>query len=258
MGSKSKSNISRRNFLRTSATTVSAAAGASVMAEHPPSPFVSEATASETPKAVPQSNRVIGYCGEGDWLGTPPVIADSKIKKTINVDVLVLGGGHAGVLAALGASDKGAKVAVIEKMDEAGFTKDPAHFLGEDIDHVNSKWLISRGYGPFNTGEIVAEFVKRSAGRCNPEIIRLFVENSGAMFDRMAEAYQGALSSRQYPRRALWPGLQQAYYRQFDRHGNDSRMACRQICGKGMIISECGNYLGEFFPSSILQTWSEL
>ena len=75
-------------------------------------------------------------------------------------------------LAALGASDKGAKVAVIEKMDEAGFTKDSWHFLGEDIGHVNSKWLISRGYGPYDTGEIVAEFVKRAAGRCNPEIIR--------------------------------------------------------------------------------------
>jgi len=95
------------------------------------------------------------------------------------------------VLAALGASDKGAKVAVIERMDEAGFLKDSWHFLGEDIGHVNSRWLISRGYGPYDTGEITAEFVKRAAGRCNPDIIRLFVENSGPMFDRMVEVYEG-------------------------------------------------------------------
>jgi len=136
-------------------------------------------------------NRVPGYCGEGDWLGTPPVIPDSEIAKTIETDVLVLGGGHAGSLAALGASDMGVRVAVIEKMDEAGFTRDAWHFLGEDVGHVNSKWLINRGYGPYDTGEITSEFIKRAAGRCNPDIIRLFVENSGAMFDRMCEVYEG-------------------------------------------------------------------
>jgi hypothetical protein len=151
---------------------------------------------AETIASASPSGRIPGYCGEGDWLGAPPVIPDSKIKKTIDVEVLVLGGGHAGVLAALGASDKGAKVAVIERMDEAGFTKDSWHFLGEDIGHVNSKWLIGRGYGPYDTGEITAEFVKRAAGRCNPDIIRLFVENSGAMFDRMVEVYEGYKAER--------------------------------------------------------------
>jgi len=103
--------------------------------------------------------------------------------------VLVLGGGHAGLLAALGASDNGAKVAVIEKQDEKTMNSEMGRY-GEDIGHVNSKWLIKRGYGPYDTGEIVAEFVKRAAGRCNPEIIRLFVENSGAMFDRLVEVYE--------------------------------------------------------------------
>ena len=109
--------------------------------------------------------------------------------KTIDVDVLVLGGGHAGLLAALGASDNGAKVAVVEKQAEKAFDGYWGR-VGEDIGHVNSKWLIKRGYGPYDTGEITAEFVKRAAGRCNPDIIRLFVENSGPMFDRMVEVYE--------------------------------------------------------------------
>jgi hypothetical protein len=194
MDPRSGKNLSRRNFLKASVITVSTAAGANALTGL--APGVPPAEAAETRTGISSSNRISGYCGEGDWLGSPPVIPDSQITKTLDVEVLVLGGGHAGVLAALGASDKGAKVAVIERMDEAGFTKDSWHFLGEDIGHVNSKWLISRGYGPYNTGEITAEFVKRAAGRCNPDIIRLFVENSGAMFDRMVEAYEGYEAQR--------------------------------------------------------------
>ncbi len=181
--------ISRRVFLKGTAI----AAGSGIIAGAVPTAGKTNLPISGSPVSP---GRVPGYCGEGDWLGTPPVIPESKITKTVETDVLVLGGGHAGTLAALGASESGAKVAVIEKMDEAGFTRDSWHFLGEDIGHVNSKWLISRGYGPYDTGEITAEFVKRAAGRCNPDIIRLFVENSGAMFDRMTEIYEGYEAQR--------------------------------------------------------------
>jgi hypothetical protein len=189
MASKFEKKISRRNFLKASAVTVAGAAGASALTEKNPEIFVPEANAAEI-KTPSSSNRVSGYSGEGDWLGSAPVIPDADITKTINVDVLVVGGGHAGVLAALGASDKGAKVAVIEKQAEKTFDGYWGR-VGEDIGHVNSKWLINRGYGPYDTGEITAEFVKRAAGRCNPDVIRLFVENSGAMFDRMVEVYEG-------------------------------------------------------------------
>jgi hypothetical protein len=187
MNTKPGKNVSRRNFLKASATTVAAATSANALAG---SATQTPGTKEQTSTGVSASGRVVGYSGEGDWLGTAPVIPDAEISKTVKVDVLVLGGGHAGLLAALGASDKGAKVAVVEKQAEKTFD---GYFgrVGEDIGHVNSKWLIKRGYGPYNTGEIVAEFVKRAAGRCNPDIIRLYVENSGAMFDRMIEVYEG-------------------------------------------------------------------
>jgi len=189
MESKSGKNISRRNFLKASAITVTAATAVNTLAGSASNMLVTEATAAETKAGASSSNRVVGYSGEGDWLGAAPVIPDADITKTIEVDVLVLGGGHAGILAALGASDNGAKVAVVEKQNEQTMNGEMGRY-GEDIGHVNSKWLIKRGYGPYDTGEIVAEFVKRSAGRCNPEVIRLFVENSGAMFDRLVEVYE--------------------------------------------------------------------
>ena len=175
--------VSRRGFFKGTAALV----GAGIVADSTLS--VAQAPALGTGAAA-QASHVSGYSGQGDWLGTAPGIPDSAIAKTVEVDVLVLGGGHGGLLAALGASDKGAKVAVVEAKDEAGFLTQYWYRVGEDIGHVNSKWLLKRGYGPYDTGEIVAEFVKRSAGRCNPEIVRLFVENSGAMFDRMVEVYE--------------------------------------------------------------------
>ena len=181
--------ISRRNFLKASAVTVASATGANALASSKSNMPVDAGAAAKAVKVASPSGRVAGYCGEGDWLGAPPVISDADIAKTIEVDVLVVGGGHAGLMAALGASDKGAKVAVIEKQAEKAFDGYYGR-VGEDIGHVNSKWLINRGYGPYDTGEITAEFVKRAAGRCNPDIVRLFVENSGAMFDRMVEVYE--------------------------------------------------------------------
>jgi len=177
-----QNGISRRGFLKGTA----ALAGGGLI-----SGSKLDAAETQTLKttATITSGRVVGYSGEGDWLGAAPVIHDADISKTIDIDVLVLGGGHAGLLAALGASDKGAKVAVIEKQAEKAYDTWMGR-VGEDIGHVNSKWLIKRGYGPYDTGEIVNEFVKRAHGRCNPDVIRLYVENSGAMFDRMVEVYE--------------------------------------------------------------------
>jgi len=197
MDTKPDKHISRRHFLKASAVTVAAAAGTTALAaaQEPGGPLgrggsaPGEAAGQTTAGSSP-SGRVFGYSGPGDWLGTAPVIADADIAKTVEVDVLVVGGGHAGLLAALGASDRGAKVAVAETKSEKTFDAYEGR-VGEDIGHVNSKWLIDRGYGPYNTGEVVTEFVKRAAGRCSPEIIRLFVENSGPMFDRMVEVYEG-------------------------------------------------------------------
>lgn len=175
--------ISRRNFLKVSAAGI-AVAGTSVVL--PPS-----GVSAEEAQALQEGATVIpGYSSVGDWLGTAPVIADSDIAETQDVDVLIIGGGHAGLMAAVSAVDAGASVAVIEAQDEAGFYTDYWHRLGEDIGHVNSQWLIDRGYGPYDTGEVVDEFVKRSGGRVNPQLIRKYVEHSGPMFDRMVEIYE--------------------------------------------------------------------
>ncbi len=127
-----------------------------------------------------ESAGVEGYiCGE-DWLGSAPEIADSQISKTIDVDVVICGGGHAGCQAALAAAQEGASVAVIEMQSETSYA-----FFGDDICTYNSAFLTNRGFGGYDTGQIVDEFVRRSGGRVSTELIRKFVENSGEMLDNM-------------------------------------------------------------------------
>lgn len=188
--------VSRRNFIKGAAsvaavTTLAACAPKVAGTEAVPAGDAAApaADAAAGASASACGARVKGYAGEGDWLGTAPVVADSDIAETVDVDVLVIGAGHAGIMGALSAVEAGAKVAVIEKKDEAGFSTDYWHRVGEDIGHVNSQWLIEKGYGPYDTGEVVDEFVKRSGGRVNPQIVAMYVENSGAMFDKMVEVY---------------------------------------------------------------------
>lgn len=164
---------------------------------------IAQATGTEVEEPAPTgvTGRVEGYCGPGDWLGTAPE-DPAEYTDAGTYDVIVLGGGHAGVAAAFGAVDEGATVAVVEKqkwsafVDLEGTGSNMGGWYGEDIGHVNSKLLVSRGYGPFDTGAITAEFCKRAAGRVNPEIIKNFVQYSGPMFDRYQEIYDSYEAER--------------------------------------------------------------
>jgi hypothetical protein len=193
---KKQKGINRRDFLKSSAASIAAVSGLAACAPKPAptqeaataaAPTAPAGTEAETSAAC---NHLFGYSSVSDWLGKAPVIADTEITKTVEVDVLVLGAGHAGVMGALSAAENGAKVAVVERKDEAGFFTDYYHRVGEDIGHVNSQWLIERGYGPYDIAEIVDEFVKRTSGRVNTDILRMYVENSGPMFDKMVEIYK--------------------------------------------------------------------
>lgn len=161
-------SMSRRGFVAGAATVGLAGAVAGTLTG------ANRAQAEEAHEAAVTSY----YQCREDWLGLPPETGEPA--ETYDCDVLVLGGGHAGIHAALAAAEGGAKVIVVEKWAE-----DMRKVKGEDIGHINSQWLIDQGYGPYDVGEVTNEFVRRAGGRCNPEIIRKFVANSGEMFDHL-------------------------------------------------------------------------
>ncbi|MGV8084116.1 MAG: FAD-binding protein [Coriobacteriia bacterium] len=168
-------SLGRRDFLKGAAVAGATAAFATVLPGCTTQDEGSGATSSGAAAVSPE-----GYVCSSDWLGKAPVIDDADITETITVDVVVCGGGHAGTQAACAAAQAGSTVAVIEMQPEDSYT-----YKGDDICSYNSKLLTEWGFGPYDTGEIVDEYVRRNAGRCQPEIIRLFVENSGEMMDNM-------------------------------------------------------------------------
>ena len=201
---KKKKLLSRRDFLKgAGAATVGAAAvgilGTGVLASDDPDAVTSaslqeEETSSQgaasgdssgevVPGEVTSGERVWGYSGPGDWLGKAPVIADADIARTVECDVAVVGLGHAGVQAILGAAEKGAKVIGVEKQP-----KDTFSWFGQEFAAWNSRFQVEQaGLGPYDLGAVVDEFVTRSGGRVFPEIVRLYVNNSGPTMDRMLE-----------------------------------------------------------------------
>ncbi|MDR1183721.1 MAG: FAD-binding protein [Coriobacteriales bacterium] len=153
-----------------------------------PSGPVDRTAAKEAAKA---QGRVFGYSGAGDWLGEKPSYTPTE---TIETDVLIIGSGHSGVQAALAAAEGGAKVTVVEKMNEGGFA-----WYGEDIGCFNSQFATDAGFGTWNLGEIVDEFVTRGGGRNNPGIVSIYVHNSGATLDHMlAVAQEIGIDKRAY------------------------------------------------------------
>jgi succinate dehydrogenase/fumarate reductase flavoprotein subunit len=168
------SKISRRAFLSGS---ILAGAGVAVAGLAGCSPKSSSSTDSTSTSS---STRPFGYMCDEDWLGSAPEIADSAISATYTADVVVIGGGHAGTQAALAAAQQGATVAVIETHEDGNIT-----YRGDDICSYNSSTLEGWGFGPYNLEDIVNEYVRRANGRCNTDVIRTFVYNSGEMFDNL-------------------------------------------------------------------------
>lgn len=70
------------------------------------------------------------------WAQDKPVIDDSQITETTVADVVIVGSGNAGLLAAAAASHAGASVTVVEQQRENSFST----YGIPDIGTINSKW----------------------------------------------------------------------------------------------------------------------
>lgn len=170
--------IDRRSFLMGSAVAAGGAALAGFAGHN--QAFADEAAPAEAEVEAPASGTIAGTICSSDWLGEMPVISDDQVSETVDVDIVILGAGHAGCQAALSASQAGATVAVVEAQPEEEYW-----CYGDDICAYNSQWVTDQGFGGYDLGEITAEYCRRGLGRVNPAILKMFVENSGEMFDNM-------------------------------------------------------------------------
>ncbi len=155
-------NMSRRSFI-TGAAAGSAAIAACGIAAGTPAAQASEAAQAAYPA----------------WLGEPPVIADDQIAQTVEADVVVVGGGNAGVMCACAAAEEGATVAVLEAQ-----AQDAIWYYGlHDIASLNSNYAREQGIEDIKKSEFVSEHQRRTHNRSNPRLIGQFADKSGEMVD---------------------------------------------------------------------------
>jgi fumarate reductase flavoprotein subunit len=198
--SKNKNELndmrSRRQFLKGS--LVAGVAGAVAAAGVAPS--VAHAASVET-TAKPQHS----------WEVVPEPIPDSKIAKTIDVDIVIVGAGCAGLNAAYSAAKNGAKVVVIEKMKTFSVR-------GNCNAALNTKLHRDKGI-KIDPDEVVANLVCFSGNRSDQQLLKLWAEKSGEVMDHIIELcgkngvevsiLETFDPSRKYPQ--LYPGYPTAH-----------------------------------------------
>ena len=119
-----------------------------------------------------------------DWLGTEPEIDESKVAKTVDVDVAVVGCGIAGVAACRSVAEDGGLVAAFEKADG------PQCRSGEYAvinGKVQAKWgrdIWTRE----QIDDIIDSHMVESTYRCKRSIMSKWAHNIGDAFDWWVEA----------------------------------------------------------------------
>lgn len=116
------------------------------------------------------------------WRTPPAPIPAENIQQTLEADVVVVGLAHAGTAAARAAAEAGAKVIGIDKQKVRIF-----HAVGNDLGHINSKFLAERGVPHVDEIEFLNDWQLRSNNRSNPKLVMQFVRESGPCFDWMIE-----------------------------------------------------------------------
>lgn len=126
--------------------------------------------------------------GSSDWLGTAPEIADADITETLDTEVLVVGCGTGGWIAAMTAAEEGAKVLVVEKRETPTGVR-------EDIGAIGSKLQLEseKEFPEFaiDKMEALQEIVRYGSGYVDSDLIKVWINESGEMVDWLTDYLTG-------------------------------------------------------------------
>ena len=156
-----ETTVSRRTFVAGAAAAAGAAAGAQVLAGE----------AAGIAKAAEQQA----------WDARPASVAD-KVSATEEHEIVIVGGGNAGVICGVEAAELGADVIVLEKTDANTM-------WAGDIDACDSQLQKDAGVEA-DKEYVIHDLVRYANGKCDENLIRLWAYNAGAFVDWYQEQMQ--------------------------------------------------------------------
>lgn len=118
--------------------------------------------------------------GDVEALKNAAVPAGEKEAKELSADVIVVGGGGAGMAAATRLAQLGKSVILVEK---SGFLGGAISVSGGNQVVMGSQLQIDNGVADDSVESMVADFEANGANKNNKEILTLFAENVGATTD---------------------------------------------------------------------------
>lgn len=167
-------NISRRDFLRGTAVGALGVAAAGVL-PGAVLPAAAQAAPEQASSALAPSE---------DWLGQAPVIAQGDIAETWQTDLLIIGAGNGGMMAASVAADAGIDFRVIEQNGVVGDTR---HWYGA----INTSDAKAAGV-EVDVAKLRSEASRYTSGKMDQRVLNVWIRESAAMHDYVKPIMEAA------------------------------------------------------------------
>ena len=143
-----------------------------------------DATTGATFSANAVKNAVKNALEAAGVEGFDEEIHETAEEETIETDVLVIGGGIAGLVAALEASKAGAKVVVLEKLDRLGGSSVTS---GGYVYGTGSQMNKDESIDGYHPEDMVAYYQERTGGDMDEELVTFWAERSGETVDYLID-----------------------------------------------------------------------
>ncbi len=110
---------------------------------------------------------------DGDWLGVAPEIAESQIASTLSTDLLIVGAGNGGMMAAVTAADAGMDFILAEQNTVMGDTR---HWIGAiDTDAMKAAGV------EIKKDQVLNELARYASYKVDMSVIKMWIDKSAEM-----------------------------------------------------------------------------